>query len=64
MNNKNKQYVPICFIGAIVIFIAIILFMTKGKYDEYADLKSRTIRQDVELQNLEKKIRRTKTQIH
>ncbi len=61
MNNKNKQYVPICFIGAIVIFIAIILFMTKGKYDEYADLKSRTIRQDVELQNLEKKISEIET---
>ena len=49
MNKKNKQYVPICFIAALIIFIAIVFLMAKGKIEEYNDLNQKTIRQNTEL---------------
>ncbi len=62
MNKKNKQYVPICFIAALIIFIAIVFLMAKGKIEEYNDLNQKTIRQNTELQNLEKRIGEIETE--
>lgn len=39
MNKRNKQIVPLCFVIAIVIFIAILYTMISTSYEEYKNTK-------------------------
>lgn len=61
MNKKNKQYVPLCFLAAVILFVVILFVMVKQPYEEYSELSSRSVRQGIELQNLEKRIGEVET---
>ncbi len=52
---KNKQLVPICFIAAAIIFIVILVFMCKPKWDEYNGENSKLIKNTLKLQENEAK---------
>ena len=61
MNNNKKLLVPICFLAAIIIFVALIILLAKDPIAEYRDLESQKVRQDNEFQSLEKRVNEVQT---
>ena len=58
MNKKNKQLVPICFALAALLFFVIIFVVLKPKYEEFAEMKLRDSKNNVERESLEEKIKK------
>ncbi len=58
MNKKNKQLVPICFALAALLFFVIIFVVLKPKYEEFAEMKLRASKNNVERESLEEKIKK------
>ena len=58
MNKKNKQLVPICIALAILLFFVMIFIVVKPKYEEFAEMKIRISKNDLERQTLEDKIKK------
>lgn len=58
MNKKNKQFVPLCFPIAILIFVVILVLVCKPKLDEYQEIQIRSAKNKVEREDLEAKIQK------
>lgn len=63
MNKKNNQYVPICFIVAFLIGLAMIVMLVQPAWNEYSEVSSSKIKADSELANLNERIDKEKKRL-
>lgn len=60
MNKKNKQFVPLCYLAAVIIFFAIVFVMVNDSWQRYTEIKESSQRYSNELENQKQRYEKEK----
>ncbi len=62
MNKKIKNLVPLCFLAAVIVFILIIVFVCKPKFEEFGDAQRKSLNSAKEREKLESESRKAEAE--